>query len=372
MRPRDFASRALAGSTPLLAIASRAASRLARAFTILAILTAPAAGAVSHHRPGEHDVRRTIERARVLMGTTCTVIAEGGDSLWTAKAVDDAFQEIDRLEGVLSSWREDSELSRLNATGPEQRIPCSPDLFTVLDSSLAIARLTDGAFDPTIEPLNRAWDLRGAGRVPESGELAEARERVGWPNVQTEPTLRTVRFRKDGMGLDFGGIGKGYALDRAAELLRDRGVKRALLNFGGELVGTSDGEAWVIQIADPADRMRPVVKLILKRGAVSTSGQGERFVTVNGRTYGHILDPRQGRPLDTRATVTVVARSGTLADGFSTALLVMGREKAQAFVADHREIGALWLEPTVEGIRAWAWNLPTIAGEPGVRIEWMR
>jgi FAD:protein FMN transferase len=337
-----------------------------------ALLSSPTAAAPRSKHPGEHDTRVTIERARILMGTTCTMTAEGQDSSWTSASVDIAMNEIDRLDDVLSSWKQDSELNRLNSSGAEQRIQCSPDLYAVTDSSLALARATDGAFDPTIEPYNRAWDMRGAGRVPDASELADARERVGYIMVQTEPGLQTVRFRRDGMGLDFGGIGKGYALDHAAEVLRQRKLLRVLLNFGGELEGFTDGEAWVIEIADPADRLRPIVKLVLRRGAVSTSGQGERGVTVNGRHYGHILDPHTGQPLDTDATVTVVARTGTLADGLSTALLVMGREKAAAWCAEHPGIGALWLERANNEIRAWRWNLPTLTAEPGVKIEWMQ
>ena len=338
--------------------------------TIAFCALAPEAPAAPKSK-GKHDARLTIERARALMGTPCVITAEGLDSTWVSHAVDDAFGEIDRLDGVLSSWRTDSELSRVNAAGSEQRIPCSPDLFAVLDSALAIARATDGAFDPTVEPLMRAWDMRGAGHVPEPGELGEALQRVGWKMVDLVPSTHTVRFSRDGMGLDFGGIGKGYALDRALDLLRGRRVVRVLLNFGGELLGITDGEAWVLAVADPTDRLRPVLRLVLKRGAVSTSGQGERFVTADHQQYGHIVDPHLGKPLDTHATVTVVASSAARADGLSTALLVMGRDRARAFVEAHPDIGAVWLEREDQKILAWRWNLPTVSVEPGVDVEWM-
>jgi len=172
------------------------------------------------------------------------------------------------------------------------------------------------------------------------------------------------------MGLDFGGIGKGYALDRAADLLRARGVRRAQLNFGGELLGFTDGEPFEIRIADPADRLRPALRLELRAGAVSTSGQGERHVTVGGHRYGHILDPRSGLPLETHATATVVAASATLADGLSTALLVMGRQRARAFAAANPAIGAVWLERRGAEISAWRWNLPALTAESGLHVAW--
>jgi thiamine biosynthesis lipoprotein len=338
---------------------------------ILAALPAGAAPKRAQH-PGLHDVLHRVERARVLMGTACTITAEGFDSTWAAGAVEDAFGVIDRLDSVLSSWRQDSELARVNAAGAERRIECSPDFYAVLDSSLAIARETEGAFDPTIEPLNRVWDMRGKGRVPDGPELGDALQRVGWTRLQVMPGPRLVRFDRDSMGLDFGGIGKGYALDRAVDLLRERRMQRVLLNFGGEIAGFTNSDPWTIEIADPSDRLRPAVRMVLRQGAVSTSGQGERFVTVDHQSFGHVLDPRLGRPVPTRATVTVVARSGTRADGLSTGLLVMGRERAGAFAEEHHDIGVLWLEPDAEGIRAWRWNLGAVSVEPGVKLEWIQ
>lgn len=331
------------------------------------------AGAAAPTRPkaGRHDPRITIERAHEEMGAPCVITAEGLDSTYASTAVDDAFAEIARLDQVLSSWRDDSELARVNAAGSEQRIRCSEDLFAAIAAAMDVAKETEGAFDPTIEPLMRAWDLRGAGRVPEPGELGDAMQRVGWKMVDLVPETRTVRFRRDSMGVDLGGITKGYALDHALELLRTRRVPRALLQLGGEYAGFSDGEAWVLDVTDPADPTRPVLRLVLKRGAVSTSGQGRRFVTPDHQQYSHILDPRIGKPLETRATVTVVTSSAARADGLSTALLVMGRERARAFAEAHPDVGVLWLEPEDRKFRASRWNLPTVSVEPDVEVDWV-
>src|SRR5262249_13854244 len=149
-----------------------------------------------------------------------------------------------------SNWREESELSRLNASAFERRVPCSADLYPVLEASLAFARETEGAFDPTVEPLTRVWDMRGEGRVPAPEERAEARAKVGWRRVQLEPGTHTARFSAPGVGLDLGGIAKGYALDRAAAVLRERGVRRALLNFGGEVLALTTHEPWRAEVAD--------------------------------------------------------------------------------------------------------------------------
>jgi thiamine biosynthesis lipoprotein len=336
---------------------------LAGWLVILSTAAAPAAGR------GDSPPMASVERARLLMGTLCTAIAEAPDTTRAARAISTAFAEIDRLEQVMSSWRKDSELSHLNALGGSIWFPCSRSLYAVIDSSLRYARLTRGAFDPTIEPFNRAWDTRGKGRVPSAFEIEQARILIGWSKVNLDRGERRVQFPFSDMGLDLGGIGKGYALDAAARLIAGDSVARALINFGGEVLAI--GTDWEVAIADPVDRLKPAVGLTVSNAAVSTSSQSERGVVVKKKRYGHILDPRTGQPVSSTASVTVIACSATRADAISTALLVMGREEAAAFAEDHRDLGVLWLEPDGETVRAWTWNLPAARAEPGVRLEWM-
>lgn len=305
--------------------------------------------------PAPRERGATIERDRYLMGTLCQTIVEARDSAHAERAAAGALDEIARLERVMTSWRASSELQSLNRAG-RARV-CSPDLFAVLDSASAYAGKTNGRFDPTVEPLMIAWDLRGAGRVPNERQLAEARAKVGWRRLDLDRGRRTARL-EDGAALDLGGIGKGFALDRAAERLRAAGAEAALLNFGGELLACGRREGnWPIAIAHPARRMRPVVTLEVQRGAVSTSAQSERGFTLRGHRYGHVLDPRTGLPVESRASVTVVAASATRADAVSTALLVGGRDFAQLWARRHPEDGVLWLEPAGSAVRMWSWNV---------------
>jgi thiamine biosynthesis lipoprotein len=235
---------------------------------------------------------------------------------------------------------------------------------------MVYARLTDGAFDPTIEPFNRIWDARGKGRVPKPHEIETTMILVGWRKLSLDPSKRRVLFPFSGMGIDFGGIGKGLALDRAARLAQRNGVHRALFNFGGEVLAL--GEGWDIQVANPSDRLRPIVSITISNAAISTSSQSERGVVVKKKHYGHIIDPGTGEPVPRSGSVTVMARSASRADAISTALLVMGREAASAFAKEHRDLGVLWLEPDGDIVRAWKWNLPTARAEPGTRLEWMK
>lgn len=316
------------------------------------------------------DHRSTVARGRLLMGTLCTAIAEGADSGHVSRTLERAFGEIERLDQVLSSWRDDSELAAVNAGPAQTRLPVSPDFCDALSRALALAAETDGAFDPTIEPLIRAWDLRGDGRVPDAIRLNDARSRVGWRRVLLERGGCTVWFQRDSMSLDFGGIGKGLALDRVEGILRGAGIERALVNFGGEVLVMSDAQPWIVRVAHPAERGRPVVDLAARTCAVSTSGQSERGVLVGGTWYGHVLDPASGFPVPTGGSVTVVTRSATRADALSTALLVRGREACERFAAEHPDVGVLWLEPDGAGVRAWRWNLPGAAAAAGAKVDW--
>lgn len=310
-----------------------------------------------------------VERARWLMGTTCTIEAEAADSVRALGGIEAALDTLARLEDLATRWR-DSELTRLDAGAVARPVPLSRDLAAMVGAALEAAAATGGAFDPTVEPLTRAWDLRGAGRVPTAAALARARARTGWRQVAFDRAAGTLQFARAGMGLDLGGIAKGFALDRAAEVLAARGATRARLNLGGEL-RVLGAPAHALAIADPVHRLRPALTLRLARGALSTSAQSERGFVRRGVRYGHVLDPRTGRPVATRAAVSVIAADGTRADALSTALLVMGRAAAARFAAAHPELGVVWLEPAARGVRAWRWHVSDLSPAPGVPVAWM-
>jgi thiamine biosynthesis lipoprotein len=303
-----------------------------------------------------------VTRARWLMGTLFTASAPAAspaDSARVGAALDAALDTVAALERTLSNWNAASELSRLNDAGASAAL--SEPLRAVLDSALVWAAATQGAFDPTIEPLVRAYDLRGAGRVPDAATLNAARARVGYTRIVRSGD--TVQL--NGAQLDLGGIAKGFALDRAAALLAARNVRDAVLDAGGQRFGSGPAQAW---LADPRDRDRAAVRVQLPAGSLSTSTQRERALVVRGRRVGHVLDPRTGEPVPGEASVSVAAASGTRADALSTALLVLGRARAQAYAAAHPELGVLWLEPGKHGLDAYAWNLTIDSAASHVRI----
>jgi thiamine biosynthesis lipoprotein len=309
-----------------------------------------------------------VKRGRVLMGTTCEVRSFGAETEVGA-ALDLALDRIAEIEQALTTWRPDGELARWNATcarGP-QRIDVSADLLRALDGARAWARRTGGLYDPAIGALASAWGLRAGGRVPDEAERNRARGLGSWRNFEVRRVESSARCLTAGVELDLGGYGKGFALDEAARVLRERGIESALFNFGGQVLALGvppDSRGWVVELAHPEDRSRPVAALLVRDASVATSSNGELGFELDGRRYGHVLDTRTGWPVEWRAAVTVVARRAADADALSTALLVRGPGRAPGFLP--RGAAFLALEP--EGPRA-----RVTAGTPRLveRLIWL-
>jgi thiamine biosynthesis lipoprotein len=259
-----------------------------------------------------------------------------------------ALDDVDRIESQLSVFRDDSEVSRLNRAAAGGEIAVSPDLHALLARCSRLHRETDGAFDPTSGPLTRCWGFfRRAGAVPPSERLLEAREGVGFSHVRIDSDARRVSFTRPGVELNFGGIGKGYALDAAARTLRRNGVAAALLSGGSSSVlafGEPSRRRWPVGLRDPRARDRRWAILHLRDAALATSGAGEQFFETDGRRYGHILDPRTGVPADGQLATTVVTSSAADADALATAFFVGGQALARAYCDTHDDVLVLMHE----------------------------
>lgn len=253
-----------------------------------------------------------------------------------------ALDEIDRLESQLSVFRDDSEVSRLNRTAPDRDTSVSPGLHQLLALCAALHRDTGGAFDPTAGPLTRCWGFfHRAGAVPPPHRLSEAREAVSFFHVRLDPGAPRVTFTRPGVELNFGSIGKGYALDEAARTLRRSGVAAALLSGGSSSVlafGGPSCPSWPVGLRDPRARDRRWAILHLRNAALATSGAGEQYFESDGRRYGHILDPRTGQPVEGRLAATVVATSAAEADALATAFFVGGQTLAQSYCDTHDNV----------------------------------
>ena len=292
------------------------------------------------------------------MGTTLRAAVAAVERTAGIAAIEEVFREVRRLEGLLSTWRDDSEIARVNRAEPGHAVRVSGELYRLLDEAARWTPASVGAFEPAIGALVDAWALRGEGRVPSSAERARALGASGASVYRLDAAATTVTRRDSLAWLDTGGFGKGVALRDAARLLRDRGVRSALLNFGGQVLALGvdrQGAAWRVPVAHPARRHEAAIYLRVQDRSVSTSSQSERAVTVSGRRLGHIVDPRSGEPVAAWGSVTVVAEDGVAADILSTALLVMGPEAALRWAERRTEYGVLILVER-EGRVSPRWN----------------
>ncbi|HVG09996.1 MAG TPA: FAD:protein FMN transferase [Thermoanaerobaculia bacterium] len=273
----------------------------------------------------------SVERRLAVMGTSLEIHVEAADRNQALAASERAVAAIEAAEDRLSTWRDDSELARLNSG---QAVPLSPALAADLEEAQRCREETDGAFDPAVGRLVQAWGLRSGGRRPDPEELRKV--------------VESIRERTD-LVLEEGGFGKGAGL---ADAMRALGaVTRAWLDLGGQTVVLG---RWDIPVADPRFRERPVVALTIDGGSVSTSGNSERGIVVDGERLGHILDPRSGRPAPDFGSLTVWTADPLRADCLSTGLYVMGPESALGWAAGHPGVEVLVLRPRGERVEALA------------------
>jgi len=291
-----------------------------------------------------------FEASHAAMGTVFTIIAYGGDARTLAQVANEAFEEIDRLDRQMSNYQPESELSVLNRHAARRAVLVEPKLFELIADSVRTSEETGGAFDITVGPLMKAWGLfRGQGRVPSPSELATVLQRVGYRHIKLDRDQRTVAFDREGIEIDLGGIAKGYAVDVAAEILRADGVERALISSGTSSVyalgAPPDEPGWRITLRDPFEAAKAADVVYLKNYSLAVSGNYERFFTLNGKTYAHIMDPRIGRPVEQMLATAVLAPRATESDALSTACFVMGAQASQRYLARHPNLLAILYQP---------------------------
>lgn len=295
---------------------------------------------------------RRFEFTKLAMGVQAKVVLYSADSQSATEAARAAFDRIEQLEQILSDYRSDSELMRLCARAGEGPIGVSEDLFDVMALALGFSEASDGAFDVSIGAVVRLWRAaRGAGELPKSLVLDEARARSGWKLVELDRAGRRVNLVSEGMRLDMGAIGKGYAADEAVLTLRRAGVSRCLVEIGGEVMtGDAPPEAagWQVGVATGVGVERALV-LTLRGQGVATSGDLEQFVEIGGVRYSHIVDPRTGFGLTYRTAVVVIAPDCTTADALATAVSVLGPRAGLELVAEYAGVEAR-IESRVDGM----------------------
>ncbi|HXN21608.1 MAG TPA: FAD:protein FMN transferase [Candidatus Dormibacteraeota bacterium] len=312
---------------------------------------------------GETKAAELFVHSGHAMGTLFTIYLYAHEQELAEVAFEAAFQEIERIEEALSNYRASSELSRINRLAARQEVTTDPEVFSLIVASLEFSRRSGGAFDATVGPLMRAWGFfNGEGRYPTEGELHHARENVGWEKVQLDVAARTVHFSAAGIELDLGAIGKGYAVDRVVQVLREAGAAAALVDAGSSTIYAMDPppgkNGWTVRIPNPADRSQMVTTVTLQNVSLSTSGTTEKFFELEGRRYSHVMDPRRGRPVHGVLQTTLVAADATTSDALSNAIFVMGPEAGKKLLATVPDSWGLWIlgEPGAQRLVEWNWQ----------------
>jgi thiamine biosynthesis lipoprotein len=298
-----------------------------------------------------------VHKKRYAMGTVFEIVAYSDSAGRASSAIDQAFDEVVRLDNVMSNFKPESDLSRMNREAHFHAVRIPADLYQVIETSLAYSRLSEGEFDVSVGPVVDLWKAALAGgAAPTTAELAGAHSCVGYQQIELIAPDQ-IEFHSDCMRIDLGSIGKGYAVDRVIAILRANGVERAYIDAGGSTIygmgASPDGNGWLVHLRDPSNRLDPQVKLI--SNSVSTSEQSVPS-TLTGDAPGHIVVPGSGKPLRASYAVSVTAKSATDSDALSTTLLLLGPEKGAALVSKLKDVTAIWVssdgQKTIAGSEA--------------------
>lgn len=290
----------------------------------------------------------SAKETRILMDTLCEISCYSDDKDNAVTAIDAAFKEMERIERVFSKFDENSEVSKINRLAGLGKVAVSKEAFNLTERSIYYSRISGGAFDITIAPLMEIWGfVRTNKSIPDKDIIDNALKHVGYKNIELYPEELSIRFLDKGVKIDFGGIAKGYAVDRAGGVLVSRGIKNGLINLGGNIfaLGHAPGKKfWKIGAEDPRNKGKLLHSFEITDKGISTSGNYERFFEIGGKRYSHIMNPITGEPCQGIISVTVTADSAEKADALSTAIFVMGEEKGIGLARTIKDIKVLMLK----------------------------
>ncbi|MCP4257203.1 MAG: FAD:protein FMN transferase, partial [Planctomycetes bacterium] len=274
---------------------------------------------------------------RMVMGTFARVVVIAKDSDTAGKCIESAFTQINKVDDLMSDYKSDSEISIVNRDGFKKAVQLSQSTYEVLQRSIEFSELTDGSFDVTVGPLMELFRKAKHKQVlPTQDEIANARSRVGFEKLKLDDENRTVQFAVEGMKLDLGGIAKGYAVDKAVEVMQAHGAIGGMIDLGGDIrcfgAPLKGRDHWVIGLQNPnigkdSAGREVLLKLKMINGAIATSGDYQQFILIEGKRHSHIINRKTGTSTEGLSSVTIIAESATNVDALATAVSVMGSEK---------------------------------------------
>ncbi len=287
---------------------------------------------------------------RTIMGTFARVVVVAANRKNAQKCIESAFDELKKVDELMSDYKSDSEISRVNRDGFKQPVRVSKPTFEVIQKSVKFSSLSSGAFDITVGPLMDLWrSAEEANSIPTKEQLNQAHSKVGFEKLVLDANQISVGFKVAGMRLDLGGVAKGYAIDKAVEAMQQRGATGGIVDVGGDIRcfgKPHKTDNWLIGLQDPSEKSeirnpkfeiffdegRSLLTLKLNDTAVATSGGYRRFAVINGRRFSHIIDSKTGYGSDKLASVTIIAENAIDADALATAVSVLGTEKGLALI----------------------------------------
>ncbi|RZK81003.1 MAG: FAD:protein FMN transferase [Pedobacter sp.] len=276
------------------------------------------------------------KRTTLLMGSKWQVTIVAKDSLTAERNIDEVIAEVSRIEFLISDWKPESQVSQVNTNAGIKPIKVDREVFDLTVRALELSKITNGAFDISFAAMDRIWKFDGSMTVmPSADAIKKSVERVGYKNIILDSVNCSIFLKLKGMKIGFGALGEGYAADRSREIMLQKGIKAGIVNGSGDMSTWGrqpNGKDWSIGITNPFKANILIGTVPLKQGSVVTSGSYEKFVTFNGKRYSHIINPATGYPASGLTSVTVLGPSTERANGFSTSMMVLGKDAALNFI----------------------------------------
>lgn len=283
----------------------------------------------------------------MLMGGRFDITIVGSDSADAEMNIDTVIREITRIEHLISDWIPETQVSQVNANAGIRPVRVNDEVFALTERALYLSGLTNGAFDISFAAMDRIWKFDGSmTSMPSPEAIARSVEKVGYQDIVLDKINSTVFLKNKGMKIGFGALGEGYAADKCREMMLAKGVRAGIVNGSGDMSAWGkqpDGSDWVIGINDPLRKGELFAVIPLKQGAVVTSGSYEKFVVFGGKRYSHIINPATGYPATGLSSVTVFGPSAETANGFSTSLMVMGKDAGLKLLKRHPEYSCIMI-----------------------------
>jgi thiamine biosynthesis lipoprotein len=293
--------------------------------------------------------KRAFKQSLKLMGNKFELCVVAEDEHWSNQCIDAGIREIQRIEKILTTFNDSSETNLINRNAGIRPVPVSRETYDIIERSIRISRVTQGAFDITYGSVDkRLWNFDSSMKTLPDKETAKKMVRlINYRNIVLDAEKSTVFLKEEGMRIGFGGIGKGYAADRAKLVMKENGAENGIVNASGDLTAWGfqpNGEPWTIGIVDPNSSNRVFSYMNITDMAVATSGNYEKFITIGGKKYSHTINPRTGLPVTGIKSVTIITTNAEIADAMATPVMIMGIKAGLNMINQIKDIEAILID----------------------------